>query len=100
MPSICLSLHKQIYLTKSIILFLLFHSFGEIYKCKWKGTLVAAKCIKSAKIRKEWSSKFKGTAKILMNIDDATEELDEEEKEYALEDFRHETAILSKLRWV
>ena len=75
-----------------------FFSFGEIYKCRWKGTLVAAKCIKSAKIRKDWVSKSIGTGKIPMSMDDSTTELDEEEKEYALEDFRQETAILSKLR--
>jgi len=29
-------------------------AFGAIYKSKWRGTLVAAKCIKSAKIAQDW----------------------------------------------
>ena len=32
-------------------------AFGEIYKCRWRGTLVAAKIIKSAKIRRDWVNK-------------------------------------------
>lgn len=55
-------------------------SFGEIYKCRWRGTLVAAKCIKSAKIRKEWAIK-----QALTNLEDGgdvdqvIEEIDEAE---------------------
>lgn len=30
-------------------------AFGEIYKCRWRGTLVAAKCIKSAKTGSTWT---------------------------------------------
>ena len=32
-------------------------AFGEIYKCKWRGTLVAAKCIRSARIANDWKSR-------------------------------------------
>ena len=40
-------------------------AFGEIYKCRWRGTLVAAKIIKTAKIRKEWLAKH---AVFMMNL--------------------------------
>ncbi|EED90828.1 predicted protein, partial [Thalassiosira pseudonana CCMP1335] len=46
-------------------------AFGEIYKCRWRGILVAAKCIKASKIQKEW---------LLKNH------------------FRRETAIMRRLR--
>lgn len=71
-------------------------AFGEIYKCRWKGTLVAAKCIKSAKIQKEWLKKFTNT-----NMEELPEEdtsMSQTDIDMALEDFRLETAILSKLR--
>lgn len=32
-------------------------SLGEIYKCRWRGTLVAAKCIRTAKVQKVWAIK-------------------------------------------
>jgi len=85
-------------------------AFGEIYKCRWRGTLVAAKIIKTADIRREWlkthalkSMKFKGA-----NVDEAMHLLDEasashdnmdsEDKDAALVDFRQEIAVLKNLR--
>lgn len=79
-------------------------AFGEIYKCRWRGTLVAAKIVKTAKIRREWLNK-----KTLQNLEsgvDAEEalaeldeaELPEEEKQEALADFRQEIAVLKGLR--
>lgn len=79
-------------------------SFGEIYKCRWRGTLVAAKCIQSSKIRKEW---LKSRAMMQIqkggNIDDAIQEMDEadmtdDNKEEALADFRQEISVLKALR--
>lgn len=79
-------------------------AFGEIYKCRWKGTLVAAKCIKSARIRKEWLR-----AQTLLriergqDIDEALHECDEadmddDEKDMAMADFRREISLLKSLR--
>ena len=79
-------------------------AFGEIYKCKWRGTLVAAKCIQSSKIRKEWlKSQVMEQIKNGADVDEAIRELDEaemteHEKEEALEDFRQEIAVLKSLR--
>jgi hypothetical protein len=79
-------------------------AFGEIYKCRWRGTLVAAKCIKSAKIRREWL-KAQAMERIANggDVDEAIGELDEAEmteddKEAALSDFRQEISILKSLR--
>ena len=66
-----------------------FHCVGEIFKCKWRGTLVAAKCIKSAKIHQEWAFKNNGTQASL---------LDEEARKQAIEDFRLEIDILKQIR--
>ena len=63
--------------------------FGEIYKCKWRGNLVAAKCVKSAKIRKEWQ-KTRG--------DELGDSLSVTSRDLALNDFRIETSILRQLR--
>jgi serine/threonine protein kinase len=85
-------------------------AFGEIYKCRWRGTLVAAKIIKTADIRREWlkkhalkSMKYKGA-----DVDAAMHLLDEasqsnsnvaaEQKDAALSDFRQEIAVLKNLR--
>ena len=62
-------------------------AFGDIYKCRWKGILVAAKCIKNAKIINESIRSF-----------DEIYEMTENEIQEALEDFRKEMAILSNLR--
>lgn len=79
-------------------------AFGEIYKCRWRGTLVAAKCIKSATIRKKWL-KAQAMERIAKgaDVDEAIKELDEAEmtdqdKEEALRDFRQEISILKSLR--
>mmetsp|Transcript_28294 Transcript_28294/g.53556 ORF Transcript_28294/g.53556 Transcript_28294/m.53556 type:complete len:582 (-) Transcript_28294:39-1784(-) len=64
--------------------------FGEIFKCKWRGNLVAAKCVKSAKIRKEWHKNQKD--------DELNESLSTTAKDVALNDFRIETSILRQLR--
>ncbi|KAL9186070.1 hypothetical protein ACHAXT_005308 [Thalassiosira profunda] len=78
-------------------------AFGEIYKCRWRGILVAAKCIKASKIQKEWLLK-RGMGMTdhdrIRNRVDAIKQttITEEEKEMALEDFRRETAIMRRLR--
>ena len=69
-------------------------AFGEIYKCRWRGTLVAAKCIKSTKIVKLWHGND-------TNMSSRSAELgamSEAEMEAALDDFRLETSILRTLR--
>jgi Protein kinase domain/Ankyrin repeats (3 copies) len=79
-------------------------SFGEIYKCRWRGTLVAAKCIKSARIRQEWlKSQITQRSKKGEDIEDVIKELDEAEistldAEEAREDFRREVKVLKTLR--
>ena len=83
-------------------------AFGEIYKCRWRGTLVAAKIIKTAKIRKEWLAKH---AVFMMNsnpysddaeklLDEAEDMMDEEPdfRDQALSDFRQEVSVLKSLR--
>lgn len=86
-------------------------AFGEIYKCRWRGILVAAKCIKSTKILKEWQQQKVGERNA--GVDGADDALalsssrlgasssggmDEQEIKMALEDFRVEVSILRKLR--
>ena len=83
-------------------------SFGEIYKCRWRGTLVAAKCIKSASIKKVWL-RAKAMEKLAAGDPDAEDalgeiddmdgaEMTEAEKEAALLDFRQEVSVLKALR--
>ncbi len=64
--------------------------FGEIYKCRWRGSLVAAKCVKSAKIRATWSRPEE--------TDELKQSMSQSSKDAALNDFRVETAILRQLR--
>eukprot|EP00934_Nitzschia_sp_Nitz4_P003723 Nitzschia sp. Nitz4//scaffold33_size148984//463//2508//NITZ4_002907-RA/size148984-snap-gene-0.0-mRNA-1//1//CDS//3329548364//3713//frame0 len=79
-------------------------SFGEIFKCRWRGTLVAAKCIKSAKIRSEWlkaqvHEQIQGGGDVdgaLKELDDA--EMGEDQKKEAMADFRREISVLKSLR--
>ena len=79
-------------------------AFGEIFKCRWRGTLVAAKCIKSARIRQEWVNKralesIENGADVdeaMRTMDEA--EMDHDEKEEALNDFRQEISVLKSLR--
>lgn len=79
-------------------------SFGEIYKCRWRGTLVAAKCIKSAKIRSEWlKTQIVKRSQDGDDIDDAIKELDEADMPdadaaEAREDFKRECSVLRSLR--
>mmetsp|Transcript_26309 Transcript_26309/g.40367 ORF Transcript_26309/g.40367 Transcript_26309/m.40367 type:complete len:679 (+) Transcript_26309:449-2485(+) len=87
-------------------------AFGEIYKCRWRGTLVAAKCIKSAKIRKNWlmehalkgssSAGKAGGKEDLSDVDlDALEDdqqMSTTAMDIALQDFRQELQILRSLR--
>ncbi len=67
-------------------------AFGEIFKCRWRGTLVAAKCIKSSKIVKLWRESAVNRSA------DIDEDLTEAEFKEALADFRGETRILRSLR--
>ena len=88
-------------------------AFGEIYKCRWRGTLVAAKIIKSAKIRRDWNQRriTKALQKANMDgdtdVDDVIRELDRDtveqpmsvhEKDAAIADFRQEISVLKSLR--
>jgi len=78
-------------------------AFGEIYKCRWRGILVAAKCIKASKIQKEWLLKNRSDMKNKDRIANRVEAIkqaaiNDEEKQLALEDFRRETAIMRRLR--
>jgi ankyrin repeat protein len=82
-------------------------AFGEIYKCRWRGTLVAAKCVKSAKIQKLWLSKHavKTIKNRKGNIDDALQLMDEAElsdslKYEAINDFLQEIHVLRNLRYI
>ena len=80
-------------------------AFGEIYKCRWRGTLVAAKIIKTAKIRKEWANRraMEAIAKG-KDVDEAIREMDEaelqteEDVDLAIADFRQEISVLKSLR--
>ena len=84
-------------------------AFGEIYKCRWRGTLVAAKCIKSARIRREWlvNHAMSEIKKQKGNVDDAIElmdkldeaELTQSQKDEAIADFRQEIRVLRNLRY-
>lgn len=79
-------------------------AFGEIYKCRWRGILVAAKCIKASKIQKEWLLKNrhgmdKSSDRLKTRLEAAAQEaITEEEKQLALDDFRRETGIMRRLR--
>ena len=78
-------------------------AFGEIYKCRWRGILVAAKCIKASKIQKEWILKNRSDMNNKDRIANRVEAIKqtaitEEEKQMALEDFRRETSIMRRLR--
>ena len=89
-------------------------AFGEIYKCRWRGTLVATKIIKTAKIRRDWNNRrlMKAMQKAADNdtdVDDIIRDMDNEqdddaavmsvhEKEMAVEDFRQEISVLKSLR--
>jgi len=75
-------------------------AFGVIYKCRWRGTLVAAKCIRSAKISANWEAQKR---RVRNSIDgeqevEASIAMTEDEKEQALDDFRIEVSILKTLR--
>lgn len=79
-------------------------SFGEIYKCRWRDIMVAAKCIRTAKLQKDWAIKQAlnqlqdggDPDDVISEIDNL--ELQEEEKQKALADFRTEISILKALR--
>jgi hypothetical protein len=74
-------------------------AFGEIFKCRWRGTLVAAKCIKSAKIVSMWKKDLGGSDKTPADHDkDNAHAMTDDEMITALEDFRQETMILRSLR--
>mmetsp|Transcript_26936 Transcript_26936/g.56417 ORF Transcript_26936/g.56417 Transcript_26936/m.56417 type:complete len:625 (-) Transcript_26936:390-2264(-) len=80
-------------------------SFGEIYRCRWRGIMVAAKCIRTAKVQKEWAIKqalnqLKGGADAGDVIDeiDGVELMDVVDKQKAMSDFRTEISILKSLR--
>ena len=71
-------------------------AFGEIYKCRWRGTLVAAKCIRNTKILELWALNDMNLERSQRLRDN--QQLAEEELKSALEDFRLETSILRTLR--
>jgi len=79
-------------------------SFGEIYRCRWRDIMVAAKCIRSAKVQKEWAIKqVLNQLKEGADVDDIINEMDEADipdldKQKALSDFRQEISILKSLR--
>lgn len=81
-------------------------AFGEIYKCRWRGTLVAAKIIKSAKIRKTWVARKVQAAidsghdvdEAIAELDQADDEFGSEDKDVAIADFRREISVLKSLR--
>lgn len=66
--------------------------------------MVAAKCIKSAKIRQDWiNKKALESIEAGADVDEAMKQMDEaemqqEEKEEALNDFRQEISVLKSLR--
>lgn len=70
-------------------------SFFIVVGIRWRGTLVAAKCIKSAKIRKEWAIK-----QALTNLEDggdvdqAIQDIDEAEMS---ENEKDEACVFSAL---
>lgn len=79
-------------------------SFGEIYRCRWRSIMVAAKCVRTAKVQKDWAIKqalhnLKEGAdldNVIHDIDEA--ELPDEDKQKAIADFRQEISILKSLR--
>jgi serine/threonine protein kinase len=77
---------------------------GLSFVDRWRGTLVAAKIIKTAKIRREWAHKrAMENIKNGGDVDDAIKEMDqadmeEKEKDLALADFRQEISVLKSLR--
>lgn len=77
-------------------------AFGEIYKCKWRGTLVAAKIVRSAKIHKVFLAKqlrCSVDSNVVVNTaDDDDPAEDSIAKEEALADFRREISVLKSLR--
>jgi serine/threonine protein kinase len=82
-------------------------AFGEIYKCRWRGTLVAAKIIKTTDIRREWLKKhalsrikMKGAdVDEMMNVlDEASIKSDKVNNDDSIADFRMEIAVLKTLR--
>jgi len=76
-------------------------AFGEIFKVRWRGTLVAAKCIKSAKIYRDWAIKqrqSKGGETAVDDADHHDNSLSTTTKEIALEDFRTEVSIMKQIR--
>ena len=80
------------------------HASCRIWSCRWRGTLVAAKIIKTAKIRKDWTKKRAMEA--IANgedVDEAIKELDDadlaqDDVDLAVEDFRREISVLKSLR--
>jgi len=79
-------------------------SFGEIYRCRWRDIMVAAKCIRTAKVQKDWAIKQAlNQLKHGTDVDEVISEIDgaeitENDKEKALADFRTEISILKSLR--
>jgi hypothetical protein len=81
-------------------------AFGEIYKCRWRGTLVAAKIIKSAKIRHDWLNKRmleeikqgNDVSTCIKEMDAADRDLNQSDKDEAIADFRREISVLKSLR--
>lgn len=83
-------------------------AFGEIYKCRWRGTLVAAKIIKSAKIQTVFKQRqlqnrlgtSAGVDSVPYQLDQDSEQpmLDSLAKDDALADFRREISVLKSLR--
>jgi len=79
-------------------------SFGEIYRCRWRDIIVAAKCIRTAKVQKDWAIK-QALNKLEegVDVDDVIFEIEGAEispldKKKALSDFRTEISILKSLR--
>mmetsp|Transcript_14500 Transcript_14500/g.40339 ORF Transcript_14500/g.40339 Transcript_14500/m.40339 type:complete len:650 (-) Transcript_14500:319-2268(-) len=79
-------------------------SFGEIYRCRWRDIMVAAKCIRTAKVQKDWAIK-----QALSNLERGADvsgvieeidavEISELDKQKAVADFRTEISILKSLR--
>jgi len=69
-------------------------AFGVIYKCRWRGTQVAAKCIKTRKIVQIWRNNVTTRSIRDVTLDNAGA-LNEDG---ALRDFRLEISILKTLR--
>mmetsp|Transcript_8465 Transcript_8465/g.9756 ORF Transcript_8465/g.9756 Transcript_8465/m.9756 type:complete len:703 (+) Transcript_8465:108-2216(+) len=74
-------------------------AFGEIFKCRWRGTYVAAKCIKRSKLVDLWRLTNTNENN---NEGDGTNgdrtDLSGDELQEAINDFRLETSILRTLR--